>query len=346
MKKNKAYILIIAVVCISILSYALSGINKIELDLKVEDTKVGEEEFFRAMSLKIPEVKSFYSQKMQEELESDFWFNAQDGEDPIETLYDRTIDEVKGFRAIYVLALENGNVDTINFESMEERRQKENERLQEEGQTTIFGTTSYNPDEFEFYEVRKLRQAYIESSDDERFDISDEAINQYFNENKESFVEEGDYKISFIQVENINEDAKKEYQQLVDTLSNGEKIDDIIDEYDNLKDSYQQTAVGKDTISFFKEKYPQVFELNQEINKDVNFATSDNDSELIVVQNDKIYKSDDELLEEKRDEIKLAIQTIEYASLVKEKAQTLEIEENREENIKFTRDILKRALDI
>nr|WP_276939051.1 hypothetical protein [Helcococcus sueciensis] len=56
-KINKIYFLVAIILVISLLAFALSGINKKELNLKINDEKVGEEEYFRAMSLKLNEVK-------------------------------------------------------------------------------------------------------------------------------------------------------------------------------------------------------------------------------------------------------------------------------------------------
>lgn len=347
MKKfNKIYLLVGIILVISILAFALSGINKKELILKIDDEDIGEEEYFRAMSLKINEVKNEYMQKSGEKLQPDFWFERQDGEDPIKTLYERSLEEIKEFKTIYILAKENGNVDTTNFDHIEKRRQEENKRLKEENGTTIFGTEQYNQDEFEFNEVRNLRLAYIQSSNNEELNVSDDEIRSHFNANIESLKKtDVEYTINFVRVENPNETQKSEYQDLVKELSANKRLDDIIDKYPALKSSYQRADVGENSIKLFEERYPKVYELNGSIDSDNSFAKEVSNELLVLVQNTKTFINDEELFEEKKEEIRLSLQTIKYASLVKQRAKLLKVEDDEENNIEFTKDVLKNTLN-
>lgn len=348
MKKfNKLYLLVGIILAISILAFALSGINKKELILKIDDEDIGEEEYFRAMSLKINEVKNEYMQKSGEKLPPDFWFKRQDGEDPIKTLYERSLEEIKEFKTIYILAKENGNVDTTNFDHIEKRRQEENKRLKEENGTTIFGTEQYSQDEFEFNEVRNLRLAYIQSSNNEELNVSDDEIRAHFNANIESLKKtDVEYTINFVRVENPNETQKSEYQDLVKELSANKRLDDIIDKYPTLKSSYQRADVGENSIKLFEERYPKVYELNGSIDSDNSFAKEVSNELLVLVQNTKTFISDEELFEEKKEEIRLSLQTIKYASLVKQRAKLLKVEDDEENNIEFTKDVLKNTLKL
>lgn len=347
MKKfNKLYLLVGIVLVISILAFALSGINKKELILKINDENIGEEEYFRAMSLKINEVKNEYMQKSGEELPQDFWFESQNGEDPIKTLYQRSLEEVKEFKTIYILAKENGNVDSTNFDDIEKRREEENKRLKEENGTTIFGAEQYSQDEFEFNEVRNLRLAYIQSSNNEELNVTDDEIRDYFNANIESLKDEQvEYTINFVEVENPTQTQKSEYQNLVKELSDNKKLSDIIDNYPSLKNDYQKADVGENTVKLFEERYPKVYKLSESIDIDNSFAEETADDRLVVVQNTKTFLTDEELFEEKKDEIKLSLQTIKYSSLVKERAELLKVEDDEKNNIEFTKDVLKNALN-
>lgn len=347
MKKfNKLYLLVGIVLVISILAFALSGINKKELILKINDENIGEEEYFRAMSLKINEVKNEYMQKSDEELPQDFWFESQNGENPIKTLYERTLEEVKEFKTIYILAKENGNVDSTNFDDIEKRREEQNKRLKEENGTTIFGSEQYSQDEFEFNEVRNLRLAYIQSSNNEELNVTDDEIRDYFNANIESLKDEQvEYTINFVEVENPTQTQKSEYQNLVKELSDNKKLSDIIDNYPSLKNDYRKADVGENTVKLFEERYPKVYKLSESIDIDNSFAEETADDILVVVQNTKTFLTDEELFEEKKDEIKLSLQTIKYSSLVKERAELLKVEDDEKNNIEFTKDVLKNALN-
>lgn len=347
MKKfNKLYLLVGIVLVISILAFALSGINKKELILKINDENIGEEEYFRAMSLKINEVKNEYMQKSGEELPQDFWFESQNGEEPIKTLYERSLEEVKEFKTIYILAKENGNVDSTNFDDIEKRREEQNKRLKEENGTTIFGSEQYSQDEFEFNEVRNLRLAYIQSSNNEELNVTDDEIRDYFNANIESLKDEQvEYTINFVEVENPTQTQKSEYQNLVKELSDNKKLSDIIDNYPSLKNDYQKADVGENTVKLFEERYPKVYKLSESIDIDNSFAEETAEDLLVVVQNTKTFLTDQELFEEKKDEIKLSLQTIKYSSLVKERAELLKVEDDEKNNIEFTKDVLKNALN-
>ncbi len=347
MKKiNKFYLLVGIILIISLLAFALSGINKKELILKINDEKIGEEEYFRAMSLKINEVKNEYMQKFGEELPKDFWFEKQNGENPIKTLYEKSLEEIKEFKTIYILAKENGNVDTINFDDIEKRRQIENKRLKDENGKTIFGTEQYNQDEFEFNEVRNLRLAYIQSSNNEELNVSDDEIKNYFNSNIESLKNrQVEYSVNFIRVENPSEKQKSEYEKLIEELSVNKRLADIIDNYPYLKDSYQRADLGENSIKLFEEKYPKIYELSESIDIEKSFASEKSDGNLYVVQNTKTFLTDEELFEEKKDEIKLSLQTIKYSSLVKKRADLLKVEDDEKNNIEFTKDVLKNVLN-
>lgn len=344
-KINKIYFLVAIILVISLLAFALSGINKKELNLKINDEKVGEEEYFRAMSLKLNEVKNEYTQRTGEKLPNDFWFESKDGENPIKTLYERSVEEIKEFRTIYTLAKENGNVESTSFDDIDKRREIENKRLKDEKGRTIFGSEKYNKDEFEFYEVTNLRRAYIESSNNEALNVTDDEIKDYFNSNIESFKKtKEDYTINFVKIESPTENQKNEYEKLINRISDNEKLEDIINDYPLLKTSYQKADVGEKSIKLFEERNPKVYKLSESLNYDKSFATEESDKELIVVQNTKIFMTDEELFEKKKDEIKLSLQTIKYSSLVKERAKLLTVEDDEKNNIEFTKHVLKGAL--
>lgn len=344
-KYNRIYLLFGVILVISVLAFALSGINKKELILKVNDEKISEEEYFRAMSLKLNQVKNEYMQKTGEKLPNDFWFKKQNGEDPIKTLYDKTIQEIKEFKTIYILAKENGNVETTNFDDIENRRVTENKRLKDENKTTIFGTAQYNKDEFEFNEVRNLRLVYINSSNNEKLNISDDEIRNYFNVNKKYLSnKQVEYTVNFVKIENPSDTQKSEYKDLVQELSNNKRIAEIINNYPSLEKGYQKADVGENTLKLFEEKYPKVHELSESLDIEKSYAIEESDKVLYAVQNTKKFLTDEELFEQKKDEIKLSLQTIKYSSLVNERAELLKVEDDEKNNLEFTKEVLKNAL--
>lgn len=345
-KENKQIFLLIGVIAIiGIVAFLIRGIFAPEVKMEIEGEEVTSAEYYRSMEYRTGKVLEFYEGIEPGSVgQQGFWTKEIAGKRPVERLAEDTKDEVLKNRAKYLLAVENGDIDTVSFYEVEKRWEEENERRQkaiEDGEP-ILGVSNFDFDEYVFYEQQYFMSSYIKNHAEELFNVSDEEVNAYYENTKNNEFEEIKTELDFVRIpaDHVTPEIEADLESLAERLRSGEKMRDISSEYPSISRYVQRAELSPAERELFSDNLSDVFEAFEDITSENRVVIKETANTLVLVQ-DSTLRGSEGLTHKVREEILFELRSQMYNKLVEDRAKELEFTEDRDSNIRFITSVVE-----
>lgn len=345
-KENKQlYFLIGVIMLIGIAAFLLRGIFAPEVKMAIEGEEVTSKEYYRSMEYRTGKVLDFYESIEPGSVgQEGFWTKDIAGNRPVERLAEDTKEEVLKNRAKYLLAVENGDIDTVSFDAVEDRWEAENEKRQkaiEDGEP-ILGVSNFDFDEYVFHEQQYFMSSYIKNHGEELFEVSEDAIKSYYDSTKANEFEELKTVLDFVRIssDKVTPEMKEDLVQLAERVKSGENMQDIASEFPNISRFVQRAELSPAERELFSNNLADVFEAFEDITSENRVVIKETEESLVLVQ-DSNLRGDEGLTDEVREEIIFELRSQMYNKLVEDRAKDLEFTEDRDSNIRFITSVVE-----
>lgn len=168
-----------------------TGLSKGELSpedtlIKINNEEVSKEEFQTLLIKYRANVMSSYTTDQVNQ--SDFWETAINGEKPVELITEKTLEELTEKKVIKQMAVSEGLIKDFSFETLKEGLIQENQERESnvENNQIIYGKTEYDLEtyyEYIYSNIETVLSRQLRSQSD----ITEEAISDYYQQNKEDY---------------------------------------------------------------------------------------------------------------------------------------------------------------
>lgn len=220
-KKNfKLYILsaLILIVAASILFTCFPGKNK-RVVAVVDDIPIYQEEIsFAASGLRLS-IRNEWMNTYHLDSAGFSWEKSYNGEESALTcVMDKAIREIAADKLLQKLAQDEGLIKAIDYPSIQKQMESENaQRLEKKSKDEVFyGITSYSESQYYDYLNQNLRlQVIRELSGDKSLALSDEEMQEIYEENLEYFQNE-DFETVKTSVEDLG--LKEKFDQYMEDM--------------------------------------------------------------------------------------------------------------------------------
>lgn len=354
MSKTTKQILAIVggIVLIAIVLYAITGTDKHEIDMTIDGEPVSDNEYARAMSTEIANVINYY-ENIEQGVASNpsFWTDELGDKRPVDLLVEYTRKEVQRTRAIYQLAVENGDLDTVSFDAIDERLEAENEMRQEaiDSGEPIIGASRFTKDEFTFYEMQALRKSYIDNHD---LPIEDVVAQDYYFTNKDQFdTEEKTTQMMYIKLdeENVTDEIKADLENLYSDIQDGTLLEIAAQDYPSIDRFVQVVNLSDEELALFENNLSSIIDVKESIPQGENSVLSVTEEETILLQ-DNSPKSLGEgplsgYTEEVKQKVVFQLQIGKYNEIVEEQMNSQAVNEDTDKSVDFALSVLYELME-
>lgn len=352
-KNRKVVIPSVIVILVAAMLITLGMVGSNNLALTIEEEKVLEEEFLRAMSSEKYDVTQYFFRKYGAEVDGEFWVKEYGGESPYKMLTDSTLDSLALEHAVYEIAKEKGYLDTVGYSDLLKRFEMENKDRAEkvEKGEPVYGLAEFSLDLFLEYEANALEKLYTNDLVNEGMNISEEEGKKYYEENKDKlFVKNDDIEIEFIKIYyaslGLEESEVSALEGDLITVSKdltGEAtLESLLTHHESLRPYYQHADILSEEVSARAKEMGDVLELSVDLASGESTQVINQNGSLYLIHCIERVNHDYSPYELVEDNILKTLREKNYEQIVAEKAEQLSINSDIDRVYAFVKKQLKQ----
>ncbi|MEN8078460.1 hypothetical protein ABFP60_15960 [Clostridioides difficile] len=340
---------VVLTLAISTLVYSRTFNN---LNLEIEDSKISNNEYIRAMNSKKYEVTQYFIEKYGAKVTDDFWYKEFEGEYPYKMLADRTIEELKRIHGIYEVAKEKGYVESVEYKDFVTRLNNENKGREESIKKgkPIYGLSKYTEDLFLEYETDSIQKMYCDDLTNEGMEISLEDGTTYYNESKDKlFLKNDDFELEYVKVyysaleldENQVNEIKNSMIEVSKKIDGNNSLESLCENNELLKQYFNKETILSAEVSSMAKIMGDVLEIAMELQSGDVTQVIDQNGCLYLIQCINRVDYDYIPYEEVADNVKKALREERYEEIVTKRASELEVSNDINSVYSFTKNNIK-----
>lgn len=351
MLKRRKYIFITILILVVVAAAVVLYISQI-FDLKIGGDKIDKEEFVETMNRKVSKVTGEFTEKSNVTVDEEFWNTEIEGEIPSHILADRTIDELKKIKAVYLLAKEKGYIDKTTYKDLKKRWEDENKRRAEKiskGEP-VYGLAEFTLDLYLEYEMDSLQKKYCDDIENEGMDITEEERKKFYEANKDKrYRKDDDITLEYIKVDCVGEglhetetaELKKLLSDLYKRMEEGQSLAEEAGTVDELRPYVEQKEIPSGEAGVNSRMIGDVLEYAAELGKGEISQVIEENGCLYLIQCTDRTEYDYEPLSGLKDNINKELREKNYDALIEKRASELRVEGNMEHIYEFTEKQMK-----
>ena len=231
-KRNKTIFFIgigiVAAFVIVIIFFAVRFQKERQLDLKIGEQQISNEEYLACMQSVMYDTKMQIQKEYDADYDDTFWEKKYGNKYGYEILAENTLHSLKYIHAVYDLAKENGYVEDGSYEGLKKRLDEENNSRKEKlaNNEVIYGLKEYSYDLYLQYEMSTLKEKYCNDDTREGMELTEDEVLEYYNSREWIFgdsEENADLETARIAVE--RELREKKYDDIITQRETDSQVD-------------------------------------------------------------------------------------------------------------------------
>lgn len=323
------------------------------LQLSINGEKVDQDEYLHVMNNEVYDVTQKFTTEYGAKVDSEFWEQDFHGQVPYRVLADNTIEKLKNLHAVYGLAKEKGYVDSSDYQALLTRFENENSSRKEkiENGEPVYGLSEFTLDLYMEYEMDAIQKEYCSDLNNEGMQLSEEEINVYYEENKDTlFQKDDDIELSYIKIDPVlegldnaqMETLKQELENLYKQVDEDSPMSSLITGNQLLFPYYHSQKVLSAEMGAQSKVIGDVLELAAELKKGESTQVIEQNGTLYLIQCTDRVEYDYLPLEEVKDNIEKNLREQHYNELIAKRAQSAVVDGNLEDVYTFTLQNIKK----
>lgn len=346
-------LLIILLITIVLTTIFLIGNKKANIDLKIGEMTIENEQFVQVMNDKKNEVVQYFTKNYNATVDDSFWSQDFSGEVPSEMLYDKTVDELRIIEAEYSLAQEMSYVDLIDYSSFLSRMEIENAIRAERTKNgeAVYGLKEYNKDLYLIFERDIFEKNYTSNDKNPGMEITQSEIDKFYEDNKETMFLKNDsiefnyiqiyydlIELSDTQITEFKKDLNEAHQAIIST---NQSLSDVVDKNESLKEYFGYEKIDSYELSSKGKYIGDIIDIALKYDAGQTSGVIDQNGSLFLVEVlDHTYY---DYLDKKEVEASISktLREEKYDDLIQQRTESRSPQGDRDKNIKFVLSLLK-----
>lgn len=319
-----------------------------ELNLTINGHTVTNDEFISVMNTQIYDVTNYFYETYGAAVDRDFWSKDFQGEIPHQALAKATVEQLKYYYAVYEHAMEMGYVNSVSYDDFLARMENENQIRKEkiERGEVVYGLMEYSEDLYREYELDIFQKAYCDVTTNEGMDITDEQRQAYYEEYKDTyFVAYDDISIDYLKVYCETEEELRAYKsQMTDiykSMDQEHSLEMLVQGYPELLAYYASEDILSNEYSVYAKTIPDVLEHAMDLSAGESTQVIESDNVLYLIECTSRTEYDYHPIEDVADNINAELRESIYDSIVKQRAEMIQISGEWEDIYLFTNKIIQ-----
>ena len=222
-KRNKTIFFIgigiVAAFVIVIIFFAVRFQKERQLDLKIGEQQISNEEYLACMQSVMYDTKMQIQKEYDTDYDGTFWEKKYGNKYGYEILAENTLQSLKYIHAVYDLAKENDYVEDKSYEGLKKRLDEENNSRKEKlaNNEVIYGLKEYSYDLYLQYEMSSIKELYCNDKTRKGMNLTEEEIVEHYNSRDWIFGEEAEKAdLETVRIAVIRELREEKYDAIIE----------------------------------------------------------------------------------------------------------------------------------